>query len=253
MDDILQWLANGKDYQTGIVLLEKHQRNRMLVQHFRHSTPKFAAAKLEYELRKLLKGRPKTPQQSAPRKPFINVFQRQKANPAAEIPDIIAQAKDELYGLFTAISTAHRKLYELGEGNSEEVVAQRRRILEDRLPLIRRYEKLYPLKERYFDTGKVPDELIRMVREKVEEQPAPVTVDSRAELEKLSDMELLKKEHSLKVNINKTRNRLEYQALKKLDTPNPMPESPLRSKLEAKLAALRSQYTIITEIIESRR
>ena len=29
----------------------------MLVQHFRHSIPKFAAAKLEYELRKLLKGK----------------------------------------------------------------------------------------------------------------------------------------------------------------------------------------------------
>ena len=57
MDDILQWLTNGKDYQTGIALLEKHQRNRMLVQHFRHSTPNFAAAKLEYELRKLLKGK----------------------------------------------------------------------------------------------------------------------------------------------------------------------------------------------------
>jgi hypothetical protein len=57
MDDILQWLTNGKDYQTGIALLEKHQRNRMLVQHFRYSTPNFAAAKLEYELRKLLKGK----------------------------------------------------------------------------------------------------------------------------------------------------------------------------------------------------
>ena len=57
MDEILQWLTNGKDYQTGITLLEKHQRNRMLVQHFRHSTPKFAAAKLECELRKLLKGK----------------------------------------------------------------------------------------------------------------------------------------------------------------------------------------------------
>ena len=253
MDEILQWLTNGKDYQTGITLLERHQRNRMLVQHFRHSTPKFAAAKLEYELRKLLKGRQKTPQQPAPLKPFINVFQRQKAKPAAEIPDIIVQAKDELYGLFTAISIAHRKLYELGEGNSEDVVAQRRRILEDRLPLIRRFEKLYPLKEKYFDTGEVPAELVRMVREKVEEQPAPVSMDNRTELEKLTDMELLKKQHSIKVNINKTRNRLEYQALKKLDTPNPMPESPLRSKLEAKLADLRSQYTIITEIIESRR
>ena len=57
MDDILQWLTGDKDYLAGIALLERHQRNRMLVQHFRHSTPKFAAAKLEYKLRKLLKGK----------------------------------------------------------------------------------------------------------------------------------------------------------------------------------------------------
>ena len=56
-DNILRWLTNGKDYLAGIALLEKHQRIRMLVQHFRHSTPKFAAAKREYELRKLLKGK----------------------------------------------------------------------------------------------------------------------------------------------------------------------------------------------------
>lgn len=256
MDEILQWLTNGKDYQTGITLLERHQRNCMLVQHFRHSTPKFAAAKLEYELRKLLKGKSVAANQTRPTAPpwtLTNVSKPKAAKSETPIPSIIVQAKDELYGLFTAISTAHRKLYELGEGNSEDVVAQRRRILEDRLPLIRRYEKLYPLKERYFDTGKVPDELVRMVREKVVEEPAPVPTDGRAELEKLTDMELLKKEHSIKVNINTTRNRLEYQANRKLDTPNPMPESPLRSKLEAKLADLRTQYANVTEIIESRK
>ena len=253
MDEILQWLTNGKDYNTGVSILERHHKNRTFVQHFRHTTAKFAAAKLEYELRKLLKGRPKTPQQPAPQKPFINVYKRQEKKPADKLPDIILQANDELYELFTAISIAHRKLYELGEGNSEDVVAQRRRILEDRLPLIRRYEKLYPLKEKYFDTGEVPAELVRMIREKITEEPEPVAKDSRTELEKLSDLELAKKQHSLKVNINRTRNRLEYQADRKLDEPNPMPESPLRTKLETKLADLRNQYAIITKIIESRQ
>jgi len=256
MDEILQWLTNGKDYQTGIALLERHQRNRMLVQHFRHSSPKFAATKLEYELRKLLKGKSVPANQTKPTAPpwtLINVSKPKAAKSETPIPSIIVQAKDELYELFTAISIAHRKLYELGDGNSEDVMAQRRRILEDRLPLIRRHDKLYPLKKLYDDTGIVSAELVRMIREKVVEEPAPVPMDARAELEKLSDMELVKKEHSIKVNINTTRNRLEYQANRKLDTPNPMPESPLRSKLEAKLADLRSQYTIITEIIESRR
>ena len=256
MDDILQWLTNGKDYKTGVAVLDRHIRNKALIRHFQFSTPKCAAAKLEYELRKLLKGvaiAQAKPSQAAPAKPFITVSKRQAAKRQTPIPTVIVQAKDELYELFTAISTAHRKLYELGEGNSEDVVAQRRRILEDRLPLIRRYEKLYPLKEKYFDTGEVPAELVRMIREKITEEPEPVAKDSRTELEKLSDLELAKKQHSLKVNINRTRNRLEYQTDRKLDEPDPMPDSPLRTKLETKLADLRNQYTTVTKIIESRQ
>ena len=256
MDDILQWLTSGKDYAEGVAVLGRHTKNRALIRHFLCTTPKFAAAKLEYELRKLLKGvaiAQAKPSQAEPAKPFITVSKRQAAKRQTPIPTVIVQAKDELYELFTAISTAHCKLYELGEGNSEDVVAQRRRILEDRLPLIRRYEKLYPLKEKYFDTGEVPAELVRMIREKITEEPEPVAKDSRTELEKLSDLELAKKQHSLKVNINRTRNRLEYQADRKLDEPDPMPDSPLRTKLETKLADLRNQYATITKIIESRQ
>ena len=251
MDDITQWLASGKDYAEGVRIFGRHSKNAALVRHFQCTTAKFAAAKLEYELRKLLKGRAIT---SHPVKTTAQtVITTPKPKQPTALPDTIAQAKNELYELFTAISTAHRKLYELGEGNSEDVTAQRRRILQNRLPLIRRYEKMYLLKERYFDTGKVPAELVQMIAEKVTEELEPAAKDSRKELEALSDVELMKKQHSLKVNINKTVNRLEYQALKKLDTPNPMPESPLRSKLEAKLADLRQQYSAVVKIIESRK
>lgn len=247
MEDIIQWLASGKDYAEGVRIFGRHSKNPALLRHFQCTTAKFAAAKLEYELRKFVKGAAATSQ------PQRTVITTPKPKQPTAVPDTIAQAKNELYELFTAISTAHRKLYELGEGNSEDVVAQRRRILQDRLPLIRRYEKLYLLKERYFDTGEIPAELSRMIAEKVTEEPEPAATDSWKELEALSDVELMKKQHSLKVNINKTVNRLEYQALKKLDTPNPMPESPLRSKLEAKLASQRQQYTLVTQILESRK
>ena len=256
MDDIIQWLTNGKDYAEGVAVLGRYTKNRALIRHFLCTTPKFAAAKLEYELRKFLKAKPVSiakPTVTTTAKQVITTPELQTANRKTPIPDIIAQAKNELYELFTAISIAHRKLYELGEGNSEDVVAERRRILQDRLPLIRRYERLYLLKEKYFDTGVVPAELPRMLAERVVEEPKPVQDSSRKELESLSDIELMKKAHSLKVNINKTRNRLEYQSLKKLDIPNPMPESPLRSKLEAKLADLRKQYTLVTQILESRK
>ena len=247
MEDIIQWLASGKDYAEGVRIFGRHSKNPALLRHFQCTTAKFAAAKLEYELRKFVKGAAATSQ------PQRTVITTPKPKQPTAVPDTIAQAKNELYELFTAISTAHRKLYELGEGNSEDVVAQRRRILQDRLPLIRRYEKLYLLKERYFDTGEVPAELVQMIAEKVREPPAPAIKESPNEFEKLSDIELMRKEHAIKVAINKTRNRLQYQALKKLDTPNPMPESPLRSKLEAKLANQRQQYTLVTQILESRK
>ena len=262
MEDILQWLASGKDYSEGVAILDRHTKNSALIRHFRCTTAKFAAAKLEYELRKLLKGRAAALDGgsllSRPAAPVVVKQMITTPEPVAEkrpgtaAPDIIAQAKSELYELFTAISIAHRQLYELGEGNSQDVVARRRRILQERLPLIRRYERLYLLKEQYFDTGKVPDELVRLIEDKVREEPAETT-PHRTEFEALSDIDLVKKQHSLKVNINKTRNRLEYQALKKLDTPNPMPDSPLRSKLEARLEQLRSQYAAITRILEERK
>ena len=159
MDDIIQWLTNGKDYAEGVAVLGRYTKNRALIRHFLCTTPKFAAAKLEYELRKFLKAKSVSiakPTVTTTAKQVITAPEPQTANRKKTIPDIITQAKNELYELFTAISIAHRKLYELGEGNSEDVVARRRRILEDRLPLIRRYEKLYPLKEKYFDTGEVP-------------------------------------------------------------------------------------------------
>ncbi|MBP5401186.1 MAG: hypothetical protein J6Y35_06110 [Bacteroidales bacterium] len=251
MDDIIQWLTGGKDYAQGVAILGRYAKNAALVRHFQCTTAKFAATKLEYELRKLLKGKAITSQPV--RGTAQTVITTPKPMQPTAVPDTIAQAKNELYELFTAISTAHRKLYELGEGNSEDVTAQRRRILQDRLPLIRRYEKLYLLKERYFDTGEVPAELVQMIAEKVTEPPAPAIKESPCEFEKLSDIELMRKEHAIKVAINKTRNRLQYQALKKLDTPNPMPESPLRSKLEAKLADLRQQYSAVVKIIEARK
>ncbi len=49
MDNIIQWLTSGKDYAEGVAVLDRHTRNRALIRHFRSTTPKFAAAKLEYD------------------------------------------------------------------------------------------------------------------------------------------------------------------------------------------------------------
>lgn len=50
MDTINEWLENGKDYNTGLALLMKHSKNRVLLQTL---SRKNIPAKLEYELRKI--------------------------------------------------------------------------------------------------------------------------------------------------------------------------------------------------------
>jgi len=46
MDDIIQWLTNGKDYAEGVAVLGRHTKNRALIRHFLCTTPKFAAGSI---------------------------------------------------------------------------------------------------------------------------------------------------------------------------------------------------------------
>ncbi len=57
MDAIKEWLESGQDYNTGLTLLAKHSKNRvMLLNLSRKSNPE----KLKYELSKLCRVEPKT-------------------------------------------------------------------------------------------------------------------------------------------------------------------------------------------------
>lgn len=242
MDEIRQWLDNGKNYDIGVALLAKLHPNKFFVSHFVNGSPKRHTEKLEYELRKSLKNKP------TPILPKTVITKLQ-----IEIPDTILRTKNAVYELFTKISTMHRNLYELGESNTEQVVTARKRILDDRAPLIRRYEQIYLLKEKYFDTGKVPSELVSLIDAEVQEEPTTGSPSPRSAFAELSDIELVKKEHALKVAIGKQKNKLQYQSLKKLEQPNPMPEGLVRTKIEQKLAELRKEYSEVTKLLEERK
>lgn len=241
MDEIRQWLEGGRNYAEGVALLARLHPNKLFVSRLLNGTPRRHADKLEYELRKFLSQPARTtPQKAATAKPQA-------------IPPAILRAKDRCYELFTRISVMHRNLYELGEGNTGETVARRKAILDERLPLIRQYERLHLLKERYFDTGRVPAELVPLLDEEVKQQDEPDSPSPRSAFAELSDIELVRKEHALKVAIGKQRNRLQYQSLKRMDEPNPMPPGPLRERIEQKLASLRSEYAEVARLLEERR
>lgn len=242
MDEIRQWLDGGRNYDTGVALLAKLHPNKFFVSHFLNGSPKRYSKKLEYELRKFLKNKP------TPILPKTVI-----TKPQIEIPDTILCAKDAIYELFTKISTMHRNLYELSESNTEQVLTARKKILDERAPLIRRYEQLYLLKEKYFDTGKVPSELISLLDSEKREEATTSYPSPRSTFAELSDIELVKKEHALKVAIGKQKNKLQYQSLKRLEQPNPMPAGLLRIKIEHKLAKLRKEYNEVTKLLEERK
>jgi hypothetical protein len=247
MDDVKLWLqSQNKDYAQGVELFEKHHTNKMLIRHFRNGKPATHLKKLEYELKKLT-GIPLTvlfAENATEEKPVVAI---------ALLPEIIKQAKDTVYELFTNISIAHRHLYELGESNTEEIVKQRKKLIDERLPLIRRYEQIYLLKEQYFTTGVIPPELSLLLHEHTNSgtQTQPPTADCTINL--LSGVDLMKKKQSITVIINKIQNRLQYQKQTKADKPNPMPSSPLRDELEAKLAVLKEELAKIVQLIEEKK
>ncbi len=95
MDDIIQWLTNGKDYAEGVAVLGRYTKNRALIRHFLCTTPKFAAAKLEYELRKFLKAKSvpiAQPTVTTTAKQVITASEPQTANRKKPIPDISVTA-----------------------------------------------------------------------------------------------------------------------------------------------------------------
>jgi len=247
MEEINTWLqSQTKDYFQGVELFEKHHKNKMLARHFRNGRPATHAKKLEYELKKLtgislsvLFGATITQE-----KPDCVTL--------AMLPEIIRQAKNAVYELFTAISTMHRQLFELGESNSEDVVKQRKGLIEQRLPLIQRYEQIFLLKEQYFASGVVPVELPLLLQQQEETVVPTPPHCTTCDLEFLSGVELMKKKQAVMVAIGKIQNRLQYQSLTKGD-PNPMPESPLKEKLEAKLNSLKEDYKKILQLIDQKK
>jgi len=251
MDDIKTWLqTEDKKYADGVALLEKYHKNKMLIRHFRNANPVFNAKKLEYELKKLT-GIPLIVlfAENATKQKTVHVT-------TTALPEIIKQAKNIVYELFTNISIMHRKLFELGEGNSEDIVKKRKELLEERLPLIKRYEQIYLLKEQYFTTGIIPKELPLLLNEHVknsaETEGNPDDTPS-CKLHLLSGVELMKKKQAITVAINKIQNRLQYQSLTKTEQPNPMPPSPSRDKIETKLATLKDELKKILQLIDEKK
>lgn len=243
MEDLNLWLSSKlPDYDTGVSLFMKYSKNKVLIKYFTAGSAKFRMDKLKYELSKLAKSNvSKSP------RPIVAKVVKPVA-PLNAIPDLILAAKKEIASLYAMIDRQHSELYELGTSNSNKVVSLRKKILEERQCLIERADRLYVLKESYF--ALTTDDARRQVLEDLKVVLSSPVVEAQTlspqkgyNVQDMSDIQLSKRRNQLRSSITKAQNMLQYQTIKKLDSPSPMPEGPKRKDYERRLQELKNEYT----------
>ena len=277
MNDIQQWLDNpGHDYSAGVTLFARYSKNRALVRYFQSGTARFRMGKLVYEMGKLANTASSTKrivetQNFASLQPRHSEHPRATVSPATaktQLPPYILAAKKEISSLYALIDKRHRKLYDLGTSNADDVVRKRKKILDGRKPAIDRADRLYRLKEAWIklEDGPARERVASDIREMLaapwKEQPTMAEASASPQMQgkqlrdavgSLSDLDLTNRRSALRSSITKAQNMLQYQTIRKGDSPTPMPPGQKRDEYERKLAALKAELTAVCDELERRK
>lgn len=269
---IRKWAENGQSPEEARDILQNCHPNRITAR----SARKFKAEKLRYELLKLYGVKPSmiwtakcstiellnrydqthekknTNPAAGGRTQNTPAEKTQKSEADADLGNAVLQAKALSADLSADISMMHDKAYEVGISKDEKSNRARARINEEKRALIALRETLYFTKEEAIMTGR-SDKLklkIQEVRDAVsgKTQPKP----DKAEVGKMTDIQLQKAYHNATGNIRKKLNMLEYQQKSKAQKPNQMPKGTRRTKLEGEIKELAELKKRISEEIKKR-
>lgn len=254
-EEIKAWLNSKRDYDQGLLLLSKHTKNRILLK--KRNIP---IEKIVFELNKYVGNdiiiKPVVKQVVSVPQPKTRTIQKQtqieikkKNTPIRE--ESIVVAKYQIQELIKKIDMMHKELYDLGTSNDKETIEKRKKILEERAPIIEKYDKLYQLKEEFFKTGVVDPELKKLIASKIENEKTITTpkLTPEKEMLKLSDVDLLKRKQQLSSSITKTKNLLKYQSIKKLEVENPLTGDDKKNAEKKLKDLIKEQNMIINEIM----
>ena len=271
-NEVEKWLENGGDYEEGVELLRKYSRNRMLVRRYERSAERYLGGTLRALLVRMAKAQggqqpsrtavvdagqqPSTAAEDAGQQPNTAAATDGGQEPgedgteaAREVPAVVAEAKSLLHELWVAMSAKQVELRDVGEGNSEREVAERKRIMAERDPIIKDYNELYGLKEEYYERGEVPEELERMVRRLRGEATEATAKSLWADM---SDLELTKARKAKKMQLTRCENQLNYQSNRREPERRPMPDGPKRHQIESKHKTLQAELRDMDLEIERR-
>jgi hypothetical protein len=240
VNEINNWLSNNRDYHTGIALLQRYGKNKVLAATLsKPGKEKFEQnrKKLVYELQKItgsharivaavvLPAKPvKKPNPVLPQAP-VQLIPLINHKPITEYPETIRRIKHEYSELYNRRSIKHKAMGDVPTENSPANMDARAKLLGEIKLITSRMEELYRHLEAYEKTGVIPDAAILWPK-----PPEPEQLPDDAD-----KLRLMKK--NLQTSNTKDRNLLEYQQQKKADTPANMPDGPKRKMIEGRIKA----------------
>lgn len=243
-NEVNEWIENpNRDYHEGVRLLERHSSNSRLVHVFANRSPRFAMNDLVAELRRL-----HVPDTDIPSPSVVPAVA-----PKPTVPPVVDTAKKMVHDAWVKLSKIHRQMYDTGEGNGEKEVAERKRLMNEREPLIERYNSIYEAKEKFFAGSLTEAQLKEVVDGKTLDQvlhPEPPKVETP--MQQMTDLQIAKKAKAAKAAINRAKNQLRYQQDTAAKKENPMPQCPKRKEIEKKLAAKQDELAKLESELKRR-
>lgn len=243
--EIEQWLNGGRDYDEGVALFIKYGGNRSQARVFQNTVARFAIKSLTYELTKLAKKTTSAPvagkKEAKPTTPKVQ-------KPKDDIPEVVGKVKDEIHNIWVKLSRQHLDLFETGEENTPELMAERVKIMAERTPLMERYNQLYEAKEAFFNGELDEQQLLALINQEQSKENNKQPTD----YSQLSDLELTKRIKAVKQVINRLSNQLLYQQNTVAKTENPMPDCPRRRDIEQRISVKKAELETLTDIARQR-
>jgi len=235
------WLdSENKDRTIGLELLsEVTNNNRLVFRLQRKHNTKQVIEKIEWELQRYL---PKV-----------------EADKPKPMPPVILRIKAELPILYNQRAELHKELVDLGEDNSEETMAKAVQIGELIDVLAERHQLLHDAKELFFKEGTEPNELELFPDPETSDEDEGTESGSQGKDENNEDpfglkvkdpVDLLQRKGNLISSLTKDRNKLLYQADKKLDKENPMPEGKKRDAVLDRIKVKEEEIQAITDFLK---
>lgn len=238
--EVISWWHSGRNYQSGLSLLNLYTKNQVLLRSLMRKSPKFGQHKLEYELTKSVgldfKNMPEMdnnvtmdenedPENITPVIPFVP--------PSVQFPDsvpgVIAKITKALSSLYKDRSFLHKKLHDTGTVNNEQQTTLRSFIANQISRVSESIDYLFGFVHRYKDKKQLPPKDADLTPYKYSLSPQPKQKETLQPLELPSTgPELKKLKKHLQVLNSKDRNRLKYQKPVKQFEENPIPKGPKR-------------------------